>query len=120
MSSSGFPIKKKEKSGHHQLETSSKLLMISIYILTYNEEIDIAPCLDSAMLSDDVIVVDSFSTDKTKDLSLRLPFRPLLRWIYMYFIAGNNRISSQKSWFSPNAVWRPPLLRSNRLRPATQ
>jgi hypothetical protein len=23
-----------------------------------------------------------------KDLSLRLPFRPLLRWLYMYFILG--------------------------------
>lgn len=23
-----------------------------------------------------------------KDLSLRLPFRPLLRWLYMYFLLG--------------------------------
>ncbi len=88
--------------------------MISIYILTYNEEIDIAPCLDSAMLSDDVIVVDSFSTDKTKDLSLRLPFRPLLRWIYMYFIAGDNRISSQKSWFSPDSIMLYPSGRGDK------
>ena len=39
--------------------------MFSIYILTYNEEIDIGPCLESALRSDDVIVVDSFSCDRT-------------------------------------------------------
>ena len=40
--------------------------MISIYILTYNEEVDIAACLESALLSDDIIVVDSLSRDGTE------------------------------------------------------
>ena len=39
--------------------------MFSIYILTYNEELDIAACLESAFLSDDIIVVDSLSSDRT-------------------------------------------------------
>lgn len=39
--------------------------MFSIYILTYNEEVDIADCLQSALLSDDIIVVDSLSSDRT-------------------------------------------------------
>ncbi|MBR8826503.1 MAG: glycosyltransferase family 2 protein [Gomphosphaeria aponina SAG 52.96 = DSM 107014] len=43
--------------------------MFSIYILTYNEEIDIGPCIESAMLSDDLIVVDSFSTDRTLEIA---------------------------------------------------
>jgi glycosyltransferase involved in cell wall biosynthesis len=49
--------------------------MISIYILTHNEEIDIAPCIESALLSDDVIVVDSFSTDRTVEIASNYPVR---------------------------------------------
>ena len=40
--------------------------MFSVYILTYNEELDIAACLESALLSDDIIVVDSLSSDRTE------------------------------------------------------
>lgn len=40
--------------------------MISIIILTYNDEVQIANCLESIKdLSDDIIVVDSQSTDRT-------------------------------------------------------
>jgi glycosyltransferase involved in cell wall biosynthesis len=49
--------------------------MFSIYILTYNEEIDIAACIESAMLSDDVIVVDSYSSDRTVEIAKRYPVR---------------------------------------------
>lgn len=49
--------------------------MFSIYILTYNEEIDIAACIESAMLSDDVIVVDSNSSDRTIEIAQRYPVR---------------------------------------------
>lgn len=49
--------------------------MFSIYILTYNEEIDIAACIESALLSDDVIVVDSFSGDRTVEIASRYPVR---------------------------------------------
>jgi glycosyltransferase involved in cell wall biosynthesis len=49
--------------------------MISIYILTYNEELDIAACIESAMLSDDIIVVDSFSSDRTPEIAQRYPVR---------------------------------------------
>ncbi|NET10632.1 MAG: glycosyltransferase family 2 protein [Symploca sp. SIO2B6] len=49
--------------------------MISIFILTYNEEIDIAACIESAMLSDDVIVVDSFSSDRTVAIARQYPVR---------------------------------------------
>lgn len=43
--------------------------MFSIYILTYNEELDIAACIESAMLSDDIIVVDSCSSDRTVEIA---------------------------------------------------
>lgn len=39
--------------------------LVSVLILTYNEEINLQACLDSVSWSDDVLVFDSFSTDKT-------------------------------------------------------
>jgi glycosyltransferase involved in cell wall biosynthesis len=49
--------------------------MLSIYILTYNEELDIATCIESAMLSDDIIVVDSCSSDRTVEKAKKYPVR---------------------------------------------
>ncbi|HEY9650107.1 MAG TPA: glycosyltransferase family 2 protein [Coleofasciculaceae cyanobacterium] len=49
--------------------------MFSIYILTYNEELDIAACIESAQLSDDIIVVDSNSSDRTVEIARRYPVR---------------------------------------------
>jgi glycosyltransferase involved in cell wall biosynthesis len=49
--------------------------MFSIYILTYNEATEIAECIESALLSDDVIVIDSFSTDETIEIARRYPVR---------------------------------------------
>ena len=42
---------------------------ISIFIITYNEEIDIKQCLDSVTWSNDVVILDSFSTDKTLSIA---------------------------------------------------
>lgn len=42
---------------------------ISAVIITYNEEKNIARCLDSLQgVADEIIVLDSFSTDKTKEI----------------------------------------------------
>ncbi|NEP18177.1 MAG: glycosyltransferase family 2 protein [Leptolyngbya sp. SIO4C1] len=49
--------------------------MISIFILTHNEALDIAACIESASLSDDIIVVDSFSCDRTVDIAQQYPVR---------------------------------------------
>lgn len=49
--------------------------MFSIYILTYNEEIDIAECIESALECDDIIVVDSLSRDRTVEIAERYPVR---------------------------------------------
>ncbi|HTV48110.1 MAG TPA: glycosyltransferase family 2 protein [Phycisphaerae bacterium] len=43
--------------------------MISVLIITYNEEINIARCLDSLKWSDDILVLDSFSTDRTVEIA---------------------------------------------------
>lgn len=49
--------------------------MFSIFILTHNEERDIAACIESALLSDDVIVVDSCSSDRTQAIATQYPVR---------------------------------------------
>ncbi|MDY6783565.1 MAG: glycosyltransferase family 2 protein [Cyanobacteriota bacterium] len=51
--------------------------MFSVYILTYNEEVEIAGCIESVVsLCDDIVVVDSYSSDRTveivKDYNVRL------------------------------------------------
>jgi glycosyltransferase involved in cell wall biosynthesis len=43
--------------------------MISVLILTLDEEINLAACLDSVQWSDDVLVVDSFSRDHTVEIA---------------------------------------------------
>ena len=42
---------------------------VSILILTFNEEINLPRCLESVSWCDDVIVFDSFSTDRTVQIA---------------------------------------------------
>ncbi len=42
---------------------------ISVLILTLNEEVNIAECIDSCSFSDDVVVFDSLSTDRTRAIA---------------------------------------------------
>jgi glycosyltransferase involved in cell wall biosynthesis len=53
--------------------------MISVIILTHNEETNIARCLDSVSWSDDILVVDSFSEDRTVEISKRRGARVIQR-----------------------------------------
>ena len=43
--------------------------MTSILILTYNEEMNLPRCLEAVRWADDVLVVDSFSTDRTVEIA---------------------------------------------------
>src|SRR5258708_12174524 len=43
--------------------------MISVLILTLNEEANLPACLESAKWRDDVIVLDSLSTDRTVEIA---------------------------------------------------
>ncbi|RIK78046.1 MAG: glycosyltransferase family 2 protein [Planctomycetota bacterium] len=43
--------------------------MISVLILTKNEEANLPHCLDAVKWSDDIVVLDSFSTDRTVDIA---------------------------------------------------
>lgn len=45
------------------------MIKLSVVIITFNEEKNIARCLDSVKsVADEIVVLDSFSTDKTKDI----------------------------------------------------
>ncbi|HIA14896.1 MAG TPA: glycosyltransferase family 2 protein [Nitrospirales bacterium] len=46
----------------------SAKLPISVYLLTYNEEVNIRAALESVTWADEIIVVDSFSSDKTEQI----------------------------------------------------
>jgi glycosyltransferase involved in cell wall biosynthesis len=52
---------------------------VSILILTLNEEINIAACIDSCAWSDDVVVFDSNSTDRTLEIASAKGARVLQR-----------------------------------------
>lgn len=46
------------------------MLQLSVVIITYNEERNIARCLDSVQqVADEIVVVDSYSTDRTRELA---------------------------------------------------
>ena len=54
-----------------------KPVRISAVVITYNEEKNIGRCLDSIReVADEIVVVDSFSTDKTKEIcsSMKVKF----------------------------------------------
>lgn len=49
--------------------TSTKL-PLSLVVITLNEEAKLKACLDSVPFASDIVVLDSFSKDKTKDIAL--------------------------------------------------
>lgn len=53
--------------------------MISVLILTRNEELNIKACLESVAWSNDVVVFDSESTDQTREIALGCHARVLTR-----------------------------------------
>jgi len=46
------------------------MIKLSVVIITFNEEKNIGRCIDSVVdLADDIIIVDSFSTDRTQEIA---------------------------------------------------
>ncbi len=63
---------------------------VSVIITTYNEEVNIVDCLRSVLWADEILLVDSHSTDRTLELARELPIRILEREYY-----GS---AAQKNW----------------------
>jgi glycosyltransferase involved in cell wall biosynthesis len=73
--------------------------MFSIFILTHNEELDIAACIESAALCDDVIVVDSYSSDRTPEIAREMARHyPQVRFIQHAFESHGK----QRTWMLRN------------------
>ncbi len=54
-------------------------MSVSILILTLNEELNIDGCLQSVAWCDDVVVLDSFSSDRTVEFARRAGVRIVQR-----------------------------------------
>lgn len=54
-------------------------MSVSILILTLNEEVNLAECLQSVKWSDDIVVLDSFSTDRTVKIAEEMGARVVQR-----------------------------------------
>lgn len=52
---------------------------LSVIIITHNEELNIAPCLASVQWADEIVVVDSQSTDRTVELASKYTSRVHVR-----------------------------------------
>jgi len=65
-------------------------LPLSVIITTFNEEANIAQCLESVAWADETLVVDSFSTDRTVEIASGYPVKILQR---EYFGSA-----AQKNW----------------------
>jgi glycosyltransferase involved in cell wall biosynthesis len=73
---------------------------ISVLILTLNEEINLVECIESCSWSDDIVVFDSFSTDRTCEIAagkaVRLVQRP-----FDNYAAQRNAALTQVSYKHP-------------------
>lgn len=73
---------------------------VSVVVLTLNEEVNIARCLDALRWSDDIVVVDSGSTDRTVEIArsygARVVERRLVSW------------SEHQNWINEHVPFRHP------------
>jgi glycosyltransferase involved in cell wall biosynthesis len=67
---------------------------VSVLILTLNEEINIADCIESCRWCDDIVVFDSLSTDKTREISLRNGARVIERSFDNYAAQRNAALTA--------------------------
>jgi glycosyltransferase involved in cell wall biosynthesis len=63
---------------------------VSVIITTFNEEVNVGECVESALWADEILLVDSFSKDRTLEIARRYPITILER---EYFGSA-----AQKNW----------------------
>jgi len=73
---------------------------VSALILTLNEEINIAACLESLSWCDDIVVLDSLSTDRTRPIAEELGARVVTR--------AFDNWSAHQNWAVANIEFRYP------------
>jgi glycosyltransferase involved in cell wall biosynthesis len=65
-------------------------LPLSVIITTYNEEINVADCIKSVLFADEILLVDSFSTDRTVEIAQSFPEVKVLQRTYYGSAAQKN------------------------------
>jgi len=65
-------------------------LPLSVVITTFNEEVNVAECIESVLFADEILLVDSFSKDRTVEIAGKYPVKILQR---EYFGSA-----AQKNW----------------------
>jgi glycosyltransferase involved in cell wall biosynthesis len=85
---------------------------LTVIVPTFNEERHVAACLESVRWADEIIVVDSFSTDRTLEIA-----KPLATRVLSHAYANS---AAQKNWTIPQAAHRWVLIvdADERLSPA--
>jgi glycosyltransferase involved in cell wall biosynthesis len=78
------------RSSLEELRQAPGRIPLSVIVTTFNEEINIADCLESVMWADEILVVDSYSNDRTVEISRGYPVTVLQR---PYFGSA-----AQKNW----------------------
>jgi glycosyltransferase involved in cell wall biosynthesis len=77
------------------------MMSLSILILTLNEECNLADCIRSVSEADDIVVLDSFSSDLTVKIAEEMGARVVQRRFDNYAAqrnAGLNEVSYKHSW----------------------
>lgn len=69
-------------------------MSVSVLIPAFNEEANIASCIEGVKWADEIVVADSFSTDKTREIALLIPKTRVIQRKYNYS-------ASQKNWAIP-------------------
>jgi len=72
------------------LRASPDRAKVSVIITTFNEEVHIGACIESVLWADEILVVDSFSTDRTVEIAETYPVKLMQR---QYFGSA-----AQKNW----------------------
>jgi glycosyltransferase involved in cell wall biosynthesis len=67
---------------------------VSVLILTLNEEINLGDCIDSCSWSDDIVVFDSMSIDRTREIALSKGARVVERTFDNYAAQRNAALGS--------------------------
>jgi glycosyltransferase involved in cell wall biosynthesis len=76
-------------------------MYISVLILTYNEEVNLPSCLKSLQWSNDIVVLDSLSTDQTQSIAAKYRTRVIQRKFDNYASQRNyglNEINYTNPW----------------------
>jgi len=80
----------RQKPTLDELRAAPGRLSVSVIITTYNEEINVAGCIESVLWADEILLVDSFSSDRTVEIAREYPIQILQR---EYFGSA-----AQKNW----------------------